>query len=104
MSLPYRVKANYHEPARIMTTLPEKGTKRLGVERNQNVITLHGVEVSDKRFRAIYIYIYIYPSSGPKTTKYIARNKGTHLPDNTMSSTPFCFRETYISVIRAEND
>ena len=37
-----------------MTTLPEKGTKRLGVERNRNVITLHGVEGSDKSSRETY--------------------------------------------------
>ena len=52
-----------------MTTLPEKGTKRLDVERNQNVITLHCVEGSDPRFQETYIYIYIYMSSGPKPTK-----------------------------------
>jgi len=40
-----------------MTTLPEKGTKRLGAKRNHNVITLHGVEGFDKHFQETYIYI-----------------------------------------------
>jgi len=38
-----------------MTTLPEKGTKCLGAERYQNVITLHGVEGFDKLFQETYI-------------------------------------------------
>jgi len=42
-----------------MTTLPEKGTKRLGAKRNHNVITLHGVEGFDKHFQETYIYISV---------------------------------------------
>jgi hypothetical protein len=76
MSLPYRVKANYHKLARIMTTLPEKGTKRLGVERNQNVITQHGVEGSDKRSRETYMFVICPENDEVCCSKY------RHTPTN----------------------